>query len=246
MRLRSQFRRGMTLMEIMVSIAIIAGIFGIALPGLGGLFGLERSQMAKQIATTYNFLREEAGLRSVSFRVEYDLDRNSWSVQVGDPNTLVFTDAEARMEFEEQIEDELARYTQREIEEGEAREILEKRGRFDGLEGDRTLPTRVELPGGTVFGWIYTPQYEEPVEAPDEPWDAEMDEESDRRIAHSHVFPDGYMEHTLIYLVDENDPDDGLTLEVEPLTGRVQIHAGEVRPEDRRDWLPDAAPELDL
>ena len=51
-----QRRRGMTLMEILVTMAIIVGIFGIAMPSLRSIFGLERAQAAKQLATTYNYL----------------------------------------------------------------------------------------------------------------------------------------------------------------------------------------------
>ena len=239
-------RSGMTLMESMVAIAIIVGVFAIAVPGLQGLFGVERAGMAKQMATTYSFLREEAGLRNVSFRIAYDLDLHTYSVQVGDPNTLVFTTAEERIDFEEEIQDELDRYTQREIEEGEAREVQEKRGRFDGLQGDNTLPTRVELPAGTRFGWVHTPQYEEPVEPRDEELDEEFDEEEAHLVVYSFIFPDGYMEQTLIRLVDEDDEENGLTVEVEPLTGRVLIHKEEILPEDLREWLPEEGPELNL
>lgn len=241
-----QRRRGMTLMEILIVMAIIVGIFGIAVPSLQGIFGLERAQAAKKLASTYNYLREEAGLRNVSFRIAYDLDLHTYSVQVGDPNTLVFSTAEERIEFEEELQDELARYTQREIEEGEAREIQEKRGRFQGLEGDTTLPTRVELPAGTRFGWVYTPQYEDPVEPRDVDFDEEFDEEEEHRLVYSFIFPDGYMEQTLVRLVDEDDEENGLTIEVEPLTGRVLIHEEEVLPEDLREWLPEEGPELRL
>jgi len=241
-----QRRQGMTLMEILVTIAIMVGLFGIAVPSLRGVFGLERAQAAKQLATTYNYLREEAGLRNVSFRIAYDLDLRSYSVQVGDPSTLIFTTAEERVEFEEDVQDELRRYTQREIEEGEAREVQEKRGRFDGLESDMVLDARVQLPSGTRFGWVYTPQYEEPVEPRDEEIDSDFDDEEDHRVVYSFIFPDGYMEQTLIRLVDEDDEEDGLTIEVEPLSGRVLIHDAEILPEDLTDWLPEEGPELSL
>ncbi len=241
-----QRRQGMTLMEILVTITIMVGLFAIALPSLKGIFGLERAQAAKQLATTYNYLREEAGLRNVSFRIAYDLDLHSYSVQVGDPSTLIFTTAEERIDFEEELQDELKRYTQREIEEGVAREVQEKQGRFDGLQADVVLDSRVQLPSGTRFGWVYTPQYEDPVEPRDEELDADFDEEEDHQVVYSFIFPNGYMEQTLVHLVNEEDEEDGFTIEVEPLSGRVLIHDEEVLPEDLSDWLPEEGPELNL
>ena len=118
----------MTLMEIMVAIAIIVGVFGIAVPGLQGLFGVERAGMAKQIATTYSFLREEAGLRNVSFRITYDLDLHTWSVEVGGAGDLVaFERAEVV---------------------GRNLEGWEERGAVDSLVGQRA-----EEPGNNLQRW---------------------------------------------------------------------------------------------
>ncbi len=126
-------RSGMTLMEIMVAIAIGVTAIGIALPSFRGILGLERSAAAKELASTYRFLREEAGLRNVAFRIAFNLDASYWSVQVGDPGTLIFSSAEEREAFDEEIEDELRRYTQREIEEGVATDVTDKISRFDVL-----------------------------------------------------------------------------------------------------------------
>ncbi len=240
-------RRGMTLVEIMVAIAIGVTAIAIALPGFRGILGLERASAAKELATTYRFLREEAGLRNVAFRIAFDLDASSWSVQVGEPGTLIFSGAEEREAFDEEIEDELRRYTQREIEEGRATEVTDKLSRFEGLsrEGGATLPSRVQLPNGTRFAWVSTPQYEDPMEPQDPPPD-EDDGEEGHLVVYSYIFPDGYMERTLIRLVDVDDPDDGLTIETEPLSGRVTIHEEELDPEELVDWIPDEGPELSL
>ena len=37
-----------------------------------------------------------------------------------------------------------------------------------------------------------------------------------------------------------------MTIEVEPLSGRVLVTHEIVEPEDSMDWLPDEGPELDL
>lgn len=256
---RRHSRRGMTLMEIMVVGAIIAGVFAIALPSTRSLMGVERQVAAKNLASTYRYLREEATLRNVVFRVAFDLDENTWSVQVGDPDTLIFYDQDTRETFEDDLRSELKRYTQRELEEGAAEETVSKLLNFQDV-ADETLArlveppeapeegeepkeaTAVSLPPGTIFAWVHTPQYDKPVEASDEP----PEDDEPHALAYSFIFPNGYAEPTLIRIVDEDDEDDGYTLEVEPLSGRVLLHEEEVELDDVLGWIPEEGPELDI
>ena len=260
--LKRRPRKGMTLMEIMVVGAIIAGVFAIALPSTRSLMGVDRQVATKNLASTYRYLREEATLRNVVFRVAFDLDDNTWSVQVGDPDTLIFYDQDTRESFEDEMKTELNRYTQREIDEGKADDVVSKIDQFQEV-ADETLArlvtppevpegeepseeqlaqTKVALPAGTVFAWVHTPQYDKPVE----PSDEEPEDDEPHAMAYSFIFPNGYAEPTLIRIVDEDDEDDGLTMEVEPLSGRVNLHQEEVELEDILGWIPEEGPELDL
>lgn len=255
-------RAGMTLMEIMVVGAIIAGVFAIALPSTRSLMGVDRQVATKNLASTYRYLREEATLRNVVFRVAFDLDANTWSVQMGDPDTLIFYDQDTRESFEDELQSELSRFTQREIDEGEAQDVVSKIDQFQEV-ADETLARlvtppelpegedpseaqlsqgKVELPAGTVFAWVHTPQYDKPVERSDE----EPEDGDPHSVAYSYIFPNGFAEPTLVRIVDEDDEDDGLTLEVEPLSGRVLLHEEEVELDDILGWLPEEGPELDL
>ena len=65
-------------------------------------------------------------------------------------------------------------------------------------------------------------------------------------MAYTYIFPNGFAEPTFVRIVDEDDDEDGFTLEVEPLSGRVLLHEEEVELEDKMDWLPEEGPELDL
>ena len=102
--------------------------------------------------------------------------------------------------------------------------------------------TAVSLPPGTIFAWVHTPQYDKPVEASDEP----PEDDEPHALAYSFIFPNGYAEPTLIRIVDEDDEDDGYTLEVEPLSGRVLLHEEEVELDDVLGWIPEEGPELDI
>ena len=102
----------------------------------------------------------------------------------GSADATIFSNPEDLVEHEEQVQDQLKRFTS-EIEEGEASEIQNQLGRFEGLK-DPALEEAVALPGGSVFAWVYT-QYGEPVEAPDEP----SEEAEEQTGVYSHIFPNG-------------------------------------------------------
>ena len=50
----------------------------------------------------------------------------------------------------------------------------------------------------------------------------------------------------MVRIVDEDDEDEGLTLEVEALSGRVLLHEDEVELDDILGWLPEEGPLLKL
>ena len=72
-------------------------------------------------------------MRNATFRIAYNLDRNTWKVEAGDPETLVFSSPEEREKHDEEISDMMSRFTKRELEEGAGEEIVDQTGRFEGL-----------------------------------------------------------------------------------------------------------------
>lgn len=236
-------RRGLTLIEIMVAIALMGVIAAIGVPAINGLLDLKQRAAAKELTQTYTWLLDEAALRNVAFRVVFNLDRRTWSIEAGDPNTLVFSNPEKREEFDEKVEDDMTRYTQREIEEGDAEEVEGKRGRFTGLaELNVPFTTAKSLPDGTRFEYVYTPQYEKEGLRPSP--DGPPDDEADDRIAYTYVFPDGTAEHTVIRIVRDDDEDEGWSIEVLPISGDIRLSTDLVDPSKSLEWIPDEAPEL--
>jgi len=43
---------------------------------------------------------------------------------------------------------------------------------------------------------------------------------------------------------DEDDPEEGYTVEVEPLSGKVHVHGELIDFEDSFEWVPDEGPDL--
>ena len=229
------------MIEILVALAVMALVAAISIPTLEGLLALKQRSAAKDLAQTYTWLLDEAALRNVAFRMVYNLDRSTWMIEAGDPATLVFSDPEAREEHDEKIEDEMSRYTKREIEEGEAEDAEGKRGRFVGLS-DIAFKAAQTLPTGTRFSFVYTPQYEEEGMTPTE--DGPPDDEEEDRIAYTYVFPDGTAEHTVVRIVDEDDESDGWSIEVLPISGDIRLTPDLVDPSQSMEWLPEEGPEI--
>lgn len=235
-------KRGMTLIEIVVVIAIIGIMAALSAPSLNGILGLQQQSAVKELGQTYIWLQEEASLRNVCFRLSFNLDRGTWKIEMGDPSTLVFSSTEEAEEHQDDLKSKMRRFTKRQIEEGAMEE--ETKSDFQKLD-DPAFKSEHTLPEGLSFAYVYTPQYGEEGKRPS---DREPDEPEDESIAYSHIFPDGTVEHTVIRVVDgvgeDADFDDGYTLEIEPINGRVQLTDEIIDPTDSMDWLPEEGPEL--
>ena len=87
-----------------MTLAIIATFAVVAVPTMAGVLDIQQRAAARELSQTYVWLIDEARLRNVSFRVRYNLDQNTWKVEMGDPNTLVYGTPEAREEAEKKLE----------------------------------------------------------------------------------------------------------------------------------------------
>jgi prepilin-type N-terminal cleavage/methylation domain-containing protein len=234
-------RRGMSLLEVMVVIVIMLGMITVAVPTIGSLFSLQQRKVAKDLVLVYQRLHDEAILRNVSFRIGFDLEGNSYSIDTGEPGTLIFDNPEDRESWEEMRDARFALMTSEELEKHEAaRRPFEKLS--EGLSETR------KLPGGIRFGGVYTPQYPEMMRPEayggDELKSFNAEGEEIPGKVFSYVFPNGMSEHTVIWIVTEDDPKDGYTIEIEPLSGKIQLHGELLDWEDSYDFVPDEGPDL--
>jgi hypothetical protein len=170
----------------------------------------------------------------VTFRVSYDLDTASWKIEVGDPNSLVFGSAEEMADWEEQKEKERNRFTK-----SSDKAQAETESRFTDLSYPG-IETSASLPGNSAFGWVYTPQYSE-VQRPSE----DAPEEGDAHtVVYTYVYPNGTADYTVIRIVDADDPEDGYTVIIEPMSGQTDVIAEEIDPLARMSWVPLEAPTI--
>lgn len=232
-------RRGVTLIEVMVVLALMLVIVAIGVPSLRAVLDVDQRNAARQLAQTWSMLQTEAMLRNVTFRVAFNLDRATYKIEVGDPNALVFSSPEAREQWEKEREAKLRMFSKKEIEEGKGPEDKADT-RFSGLDMSG-FDQEVQLPSNTFIAWAWTPQYEDAVQpSPEMP-----DEAEEERVVYAHVFANGSCEYTVLRLASRDDPEDGYTIEVEPLSGKVSIDAEMREIGQALSWLPDEAPSIE-
>ncbi|TNE85440.1 MAG: prepilin-type N-terminal cleavage/methylation domain-containing protein [Deltaproteobacteria bacterium] len=227
-----QHRRGITLIEVMVTVALLVVVAGILLFSMDRLFGLQQSRAARQIGVTYELLHDQAILHNATFRIAFHLDESRYSIEVGEGKTLIFSDPEARERYEDELDAKLRMFTDEEKEEHEAGQ-----GKFAKLSS--VFDSEVKLPGDTVIARVYTPQYGE--------WIEPEEDEDEPTVAYSYIFPNGFAEPVVIHLAragQEDDEEEGYTIWVESLSGRVHTEPGLRHWRELQADVPDDGPEL--
>ncbi len=221
-------------MEVMVVIAILLFLLAVLVPSVMSILQLRQRKAATDLALLYNQLHDEAVLYNATFRVRYDLHANTYKVDVGETRAVIYSSPEQREKYEEEHQRRLAL-----MNDEERKKFLAAHRPFKKLQ--TKFQTDFDMPRGTQIYAVYTPQYGKMMTLEEL---EELDEEQDKEMF-SYVFSTGFTEHTLIWITDDvEDPEDGYTVEVEPLSGKVHIHGELVGFEDSFEWVPDEGPDL--
>lgn len=194
--------RGFTLIELMVTLGVVALLALAATPALRSVSGANARQAAGELAGTLRFLFDTAALRHATCRLAISLDqRKTWAECAAgaatidrDPATAP-TDAELADRFPDEKD-------------AEVRRLLAgtRFGRFD----DRLAPRRT-LPGGVTLGPVRVEGRTEPITA---------------GMAYVYFFPGGRAQRALVPVRDGSTH---FTVVLEPFTGRARVVAGDVR-----------------
>lgn len=228
-------RRGMSLVEVMVVIAIVLAVTVVLLPAGRSLFELNQRSAARKLAVAIERLHDEAVMRNRTFRISFYLDQDKYVIEAGEPEALIAAGPAERAEYEASTKSKLSLMTPEQQKEWHQKvdqpfEALEEAGKME-----------IQLPAGVRFGGVYTPQYGDIIKPgtrlPD------MTEKDELKVD-MFVMSNGYTEHTVIWLVDRNDPTDGWTVEVEPLSGIITLHGELVDPRDKFGFVPTNPPSL--
>ena len=212
-------------MEILVVMALLTLMLGMAIPYVGGVLGVEVRSAARKLAGTMRYTFDEAVLKSSNFRLVLNLDRHAYVVEQcsGNSTAILYRNAEERARGEELLAEKLRRLEDY----AHSRSGLASLPLADSLlqscsqsQDPNLAPVELEEPLTLLGAW--TPQYPDIMRGnPDGP----PDDPEDDQIVVVNFLKGGYVERAFIYLSDGGD--DIYTLEVEPLTGMVNIYNGE-------------------
>ena len=211
-------RSGLTLIEITVAILLIAIMMAVAVPAFRQATDADLKGVAMSISGAARACFGEAAVKNVTLRLAYDLDHGQYWIEAY-PGAFQVIGQERDLER--------ARADEAKAKEDEARkkELEDRFGKSDSGESAKPVPQFVpvklvfvepqQLPRSVRFLGVRTPQFRQIVKS---------------GMAYTHFFPNGWAERTLVYLEDSSGAK--MTLEVEPLTGRVVLHDGQL---DYRD-----------
>lgn len=204
--------RGFTLIEILIALSIAALAAGAAIVGIGAISDAQLRSTSIELAGAMKLAYDRAIMQRRTERLVIDLDKGLWWLEytedyfavsrekqtgeVGDPNKAL-DEREAKGDDEDF--DLLG--------DRGVQAILEGAPASFQLDADLDQGKPRPLPGDVRVARVWTGHQEEPfVEG----------------TAYVHFFKSGLAEAALIELQDEDE--DVVTLEVQPLTGRVKTH----------------------
>jgi len=192
--------RGFTLVELLVVVAAIALIAGLAAPALGSITGANARDAAGKLAGGMRYLFDTAALRHATCRIALDRAQRAWWAECAPGPAGI-----ARDPREREDDETLAKRFSDEKDE-EARRLL-ARTTF-GAFSDQLVKKR-ELPGAAGFGKIHV----------------EGRDDDDTGTAYVYFFPAGQAQRAFVPIVDGSYV---YTIVVEPFTGRSRVVVGPV------------------
>ncbi|MBN1282437.1 MAG: prepilin-type N-terminal cleavage/methylation domain-containing protein [Proteobacteria bacterium] len=217
---RSGWIRGFTLLEIVVSLAIIGLILGVVISRMDSYLEWDMKSASNKLASTMRYLYNKAATEGLYIKLVIDIDEGAyWVEATSDPFVVSAGEetgakpkdagagaAEAGPSAPEGGSDEEG--------EGDHR-IKPREAVFTKVDSYLLKPTK--LPGSVFFKDVFVEHNPAGVSGGQ---------------AVIHFFPNGYVEYALINLRDEKD-EANYSLETNPISGRVGIEPAYRRMEAR-------------
>lgn len=208
--------RGLTLLEILIVLSLLAVATGIAVGSLSGASSMRLRTETNKVAAAIRYAYNRSSALGLYMRMVLDMDSHTYWVEASDePNFLATKKREEGDDPEAEEEEERAE----ELEDGVSQKY-KTRAKF---KADEVIP-KVVLEKGIKIAGVLTPSQEDIFE---------------RGKAYIHFFPNGFVEPALIYTEYDGEY---YTLLVNPLTGKVTRKVGKADP-DRDFGRPDEVEE---
>lgn len=198
-------RRGITLIEILVVLAIIVGIFGATFATLSVMTAGELRGATARLASTIEHIHGRSAINGMRYQLVLDLDTNTYWAECSEENIALEAGMAGGVVGEE-ASNEFLRYDE-DDEEADPFGMNLTQVWDDCTEP--LIPTR-EVRSGIVIDRVLTTHQLDPYE---------------EGVATIGFFPDGSVEQSIIWL-KEDDGEAGMTIFIQPITGRVTVKRG--------------------
>ena len=204
-------QRGLTLIELLVAILVVAGLMALVVPSVQAVTGMRVREEAGRLAGAIGYLYNHAAITGRTCRIVFsmgDEEGDGWSAECTedpprlDPEVLRVRRGVVDRGFQD--EDRFRRFGR---DDDTLERRIKERASWNQFASRTIQPSR--LPAGIEIGGVWTPRVSEPVS------DGE---------AHLYFFSTGETQRALIYLIDPWE--NAYTLDVQPLTGRVRVLNG--------------------
>lgn len=206
---------GVTLVEILVVLVVVAGILGAGISMMGLLTQSHLKEETMRMTSAIQYTYSQAALNNTPYRLVIDLDNNQYYTEMSESRVVM---REASQELDEGLLPEEVR--QMEADRRSRRSDLFREEEDDpfGISrrvgyqraDDAVIEPRT-LGNGIEFYSVHTANMARPVT---------------RGRAAINFFPNGFQQQAIIILI-EPESEAKFTLITEPLTGRVRLYSGE-------------------
>jgi general secretion pathway protein H len=198
--------RGFTLIEVLITVAVIGVMALAAAPSVNAFTGANARSSAAEIAGAYRYLFDTAALRHQTCRMVLDMDHQEWWAECTEagPGNRRGQPVMGKDGVAEDDESALARGFSDEPD-AEKRRFL-ARARFAEFK-DRQVGKR-RLKGGSAFEKVWTPRQRDP---------------QTKGKAYVYFYPQGQADRAQIPVADGGN---AYTVVTQPLTGRARVVTG--------------------
>jgi prepilin-type N-terminal cleavage/methylation domain-containing protein len=211
---------GLTLIELVIVISLLALIVTIVLPSVANIIGMNLRTTAAEVAGAIRFTYDLAARKNVPFRLVFDLDEQAYWVESASEKYLL--DREKTGVSDGRLDED----AEREKERGRSRRFVDR----SYIEGGEMWQPKGK-PSFSSFAGPYTKKKPLPTDIFfQDVWVAHQDDRVTAGQAYLYCFPTGMTERAVVHIGD--DAEDTYTLVVEALTGVVKVHPEYVEAEE--------------
>jgi general secretion pathway protein H len=226
--LKKRSRSGFTLLEIVVALAIVGLILGVVISQMDTMLDWDMKKASGKLASTIRYLYNKSATEGLYIRLMLDMEENAyWIEATTDQFTLSSGENEKKKKDKDKGDKKSDEEKQNKDQAAKEKEKPEG-GKDEDTNKGTLLPGQIETlkPHEPVFSQV-DDYLLKPTKLPDTVFFKDVYVEHEKGPVGSgkvaiHFFPNGYVEHSIINLRDENDKTN-YSLETNPVNGRVSV-----------------------